>query len=111
MDYITGILAGRAGEGLKSRVAIKGLYKKVGLIFLFCLGFLLDGAFNHYLVKGFSVEMPFDLPIGLIVSVWIFLTEAISICENLERLKVPIPSWLMKLLRKTKKKMDKEEEA
>jgi len=108
MDYITGILAGRANEGLSSGRAVKGLYKKVGIIFLFCLGFLIDGAFNHYLAAGFGIEMPFELPIGLIVSVWIFLTEAISICENLERLKVPIPSWLMKLLRKTRKKIDKE---
>lgn len=103
LDYATGILAGRANEGLNSKRATQGLYKKIGFLCLFALGFFLDIAFNHFISQGFNgFQLPFNLPIGLIISVWIVVTEAISICENLERLGVPIPLWLMKLLKKTR---------
>lgn len=110
LDYLTGLMAGRVNEGLNSKRATQGFYKKVGFLCLLGLGFFLDVAFNHFLARGFSFQMPFDLPIGMIVSVWIVVTEAISICENLGRLGVPIPSWLMTLLRKTRKNIDEEEQ-
>lgn len=110
LDYLTGLLAGRANEGLNSKRATQGIYKKVGFLCLLVLGFFLDVAFNHFISRGFSFQMPFELPIGLIISVWIVVTEAISICENLGRLGVPIPSWLMKLLKKTQKNIDEEEQ-
>lgn len=103
LDYITGLMAGRANEGINSKRATQGLYKKTGFIMLLTLGFFLDVAFNYFIAKGFSFKLPFDLPIGLIISVWIVVTEAISICENLERMGVPIPTWLIALLRKTHK--------
>ena len=106
LDYITGMLAGRANEGINSRRAVKGVYKKTGFIILMVLGFLLDTSFNYFIAAGFSTQLPFDLPIGLIISAWIVVTEAISVCENLERMGVPIPDPLLKLLRKTRGKID-----
>jgi phage-related holin len=52
----------------------------------------------------------FTLPIAHIVTVWIIITEAISVCENLERLGVPIPAFLIRLLRKVEKQIDKAED-
>ena len=110
LDYATGLLAGRINEGLNSKRATRGLYKKVGFLFLLALGFFLDVAFNHFIAQGFNgFQLPFDLPIGLIVSVWIVVTEAISICENLERLGVPIPEALVKLLKRTRDSADESE--
>ena len=102
LDYITGLAAGRVNEGLNSKRARKGLFKKFGLLVLFCMGFLLDVVFARYVSNGFNFHLPFDLPIGLIVSAWIIITEAISIVENLERLGVHVPKWLKKMLRKTR---------
>ena len=110
LDYVTGLLAGRANEGINSRRAAKGMYKKTGFILLMILGFLLDTSFNYFIATGFSVKMPFELPIGLIISAWIVVTEAISICENLERLGVPIPAPLLKSLRKTRDGMEEKNE-
>ena len=101
VDYITGLMAGRINEGLNSRRATRGLYKKGGILFLLVNGFLLDAAFNYYIALGFNIEIPFDIPIGMIVSVWVVVTEGISILENLARLGVPIPRWLMKILKRT----------
>jgi toxin secretion/phage lysis holin len=110
LDYTTGLLAGRRNEGLSSWRATKGLYKKMGLLSLLALGFFLDGAINHFVFRGFRFDIPFDLPIALVVTVWIVITEAISIIENIEKLGVTIPRFLTKLLRGTKRKIDKEEE-
>lgn len=110
LDYVTGLLAGRATEGLNSRKASKGLYKKMGFLSLLVLGFFMDVAFNYFIASGFNFEMPFNLPIGLIVSAWIVVTEAISICENIQRLGVDIPSWLLKLLKKSNENIDRKDD-
>jgi toxin secretion/phage lysis holin len=110
LDYMTGTLAGRANEGISGKKMTDGIYKKTGLILLLVFGFLMDVAFNQFIAQGFNYQLPFDMPIGLIISVWIFITEAISICENLERLGVPIPAPLVKMLRKVEQKIDKEDE-
>ena len=103
LDYITGLLAGRATEGLSSKRAKQGVYKKIGFLSLMTLAFFLDVAFDEFIALGFQYEMPFNMPIGLIVSVWIVVTEAISICENIQRLGVEIPPWMTRLLCKAKK--------
>jgi toxin secretion/phage lysis holin len=108
--YITGMLAGRANEGINSKRARKGVYKKIGFLLLLALSFLLDIAFNHFISHGLRFQLPFDLPIGLIISAWIVITEAISICENLERLGVHMPPLIMRLLRKTHKEIESEDE-
>jgi toxin secretion/phage lysis holin len=111
LDYATGMLAGRANEGLNSKRATRGLYKKVGILFLLFFGFLLDGAFayfiTHGLVYNMSFDLPFNLPIGMIISAWIVITESISICENLQRLDVPIPRWIVFILKKAQSNADK----
>lgn len=81
LDYLTGLLAGRANEGINSRRATQGLYKKVGFLCLLVLGFFLDVAFNHFITRGFSFQMPFELHVGLIISVWIVVTEAYVLLE------------------------------
>jgi toxin secretion/phage lysis holin len=111
LDYTTGLIAGRATEGLNSKKAVKGLYKKVGILILLFLGLFLDAAVNHFMAHSVDFfEIPFELPISHIVTIWIVITEAISVCENLERLHVPIPKWIVKILRKAEKQIDKNEE-
>jgi toxin secretion/phage lysis holin len=111
LDYITGLLAGRANEGLNSKCAVKGLYKKAGIFFLLFLGLFLDGAVNYFMAEGSGfLEIPFRVPIAYIVTVWIVITEAISVCENLERMGVRIPKRIMKILRKAEKQADQENE-
>jgi toxin secretion/phage lysis holin len=110
LDYITGLMAGRANEGLNSKRAFRGIAKKCGLLGLFVLGFGLDWAFNQFISNGLDFTLPFRLPFGLVISAWIVITEAISICENIMRLNVPIPSWLIKFLHKSKKETEKAKE-
>jgi toxin secretion/phage lysis holin len=106
IDYITGLMAGAIKEGLTSRKATKGIFKKVGIITLLVFGFILDAAFHYIAAEGFNFDLPFNMPIGIVVSVWVVITEAISICENLDRVGVPIPKWLVKILARTRDKFE-----
>jgi len=45
-----------------------------------------------------------------VVSGWIFITEAISILENLQRLGVPVPKFLLNFLKKGQSKISQESE-
>ncbi|MDR1755105.1 MAG: phage holin family protein [Eubacterium sp.] len=109
IDYITGIMAGRINEGLQSGKAFKGLEKKIGMLLFLFLGFLIDGAFNYFIGAGFPFEAPFHLPIGPLVSAWVFIAEAISVCENIERLGAPIPKVITNLLKKSKSNIYEED--
>ena len=103
LDYITGILAGRKSkEGLRSGIATKGLYKKAGFLCLLFLGFFLDVAIPYFAYAGLSFNIPFNTPFGVIMATWIVITEAISIVENLDRVGVGVPGWVVRLLRGTR---------
>jgi len=106
LDFITGLVAGRATEGLKKEKSTKGLYKKMGFMLLLVTGMFLDWAFTFFLSHGFNIDITFNMPISLMCAIWIVVTEAISICENLERTGVAIPKPVIKLLRKTQENID-----
>jgi len=111
IDWLTGLSAGRLTEkGLTSEKATMGAHKKGGLLLLMVMGFILDIAFHYFAAEGFRFEIPFNMPIGLLISVWVIVTEAISIIENLERINVPIPRVLVRILRKTQDKINNSEE-
>ena len=111
LDYLTGLLSGRANEGINSSQAIRGLYKKIGILCLLVLGLFLDASVNYFIRDGLNYfELLVHLPIAHIVTLWIIVTEAISICENLERLGVHIPAWMIKMLRKTQKSLNERRE-
>lgn len=86
IDVITGVLNAWIEHDLKSYLLRKGLGKKGGELISIVLGELL--------VCGLSV--PKELLGGL--SVYITFMEVISICENLDKLGVPIPWFIKKAL-------------
>ena len=86
IDIITGVLNAWIEHDLKSYLLRKGLGKKGGEILAIVLGELL--------VCGLSV--PKEILGG--VSVYIVFMEVISICENFDKLGVPIPWFIKKAL-------------
>lgn len=82
IDYITGMWkAWNRGE-LSSRVGLKGLFKKVGYIFVVAVSGVLDWLF----ISGLSqigIEVNVSFYFGLIVTIWFIINECISILEIL----------------------------
>lgn len=86
IDILTGVLNAWIEHNIKSYLLRKGLGKKGGEILALVLGELL--------VCGLSV--PKELLGG--ISIYIVFMEIISICENLDKLGVPIPGFIKKAL-------------
>ena len=107
-DYITGVIAAGRERNINSQKATDGIYKKVGLLMLMLLGFGLDVALTYFAAEGLNFDLPMQLPFGLIVCAWIVINESISIIENLVRLEVPIPRWLVSFLKIAQDRLDAE---
>lgn len=105
-DFITGVLAAGHEKEINSERMTDGIYKKAGLLLLMGLGFGLDAAITCFAAEGLSLDIPFNLPFGVIVCAWIVINEAISVIENLVRLEVPIPERLTQFLKIAKDKLD-----
>ncbi len=96
IDIITGLLNAWLKGKVKSSILRKGLAKKIGEICVIIIGELF--------VTGLS--LPAAVSSG--ISLYLIIMELISICENLEKLGVPIPSFIKKALATESKEIDKE---
>lgn len=105
VDIFTGLTNAWIKKEVDSSKLRKGLGKKIGEIATLFVGeiFIVGLNVSSMLVSG--------------ISIYLIVMELISICENLEKLGVPIPSFIRKALAVTndnivndKPKEDKEEE-
>ena len=103
LDVVTGIIKAKAtGEGLSSKKARRGFWRKMSLFVGLFFGIFLDYAAAHVLGSA-GVVMRMDMPFALIVCAYIIINEAISIGENLY-LSNPdsFPRWIAKRLKVAK---------
>lgn len=85
-DYITGLMAASLNKSLSSKVGLRGIYKKVGILICVSVAVLTD--------KLIGTENTLRIAI-----ICCFCgNEGISIMENLARLGVPIPQKLIDAL-------------
>jgi len=105
VDIFTGLTNAWIKKEVDSSKLRKGLGKKIGEIAALFIGeiFIVGLNVSTLLVNG--------------ISIYLIVMELISICENLEKLGVPIPSFIRKALAVTndnivndEPKEDKEEE-
>lgn len=101
-DYITGMAAAWATGTLSSRVGVLGIIKKVGYLFVVGVAVVVD-----YVITFAAENAGADLAgfhiFGLLVTIWLILNECISILENLSEIGVPLPGFLVAIVRKLKK--------
>jgi toxin secretion/phage lysis holin len=86
-DYITGLLAGAKDRKVSSKRAFKGLGKKVGMITFVIVANQLD------IITGNTDGFLRDAMLMFLIA-----TEGISIIENLGKLGLKVPGFLMKAL-------------
>lgn len=108
-DIITGILKAKVRHIINSNAGYKGFWKKLSLLAGLAFGFFLD-FLEYYLItkgeEGLHINIPFAIPIGMIIGIYIVLNESISICENLHECGVRLPAFLLKALQIAKKSID-----
>lgn len=96
IDVLTGVINAWIKGEIKSSILRKGLGKKIGEIVVLAIGELFLLAMN--------------LPMAILngISLYIIVMELISICENLEKLGVPIPKFVKKALASTEEKINED---
>lgn len=93
LDLITGIVGAiRNGEQIKSSILRDGLFKKVGFVFCYALGVLINYAEN-------LMTLPFDVDLVPIICTYAVITEVVSIIENISKINPDLlPDKLKELI-------------
>lgn len=118
IDYVTGMLASKAeairhpedpAYGWSSRRGILGVIKKVAYWGVIAVALCLD-----QIIITSGAHLGFEAPVkgvfGVIVTVWLVLTEMLSIIENAGRMGAPVPKWLARYIAVLKGKIDESQE-
>ena len=98
IDYMSGMLKAWGNEELSSRVGLRGIVKKLCYLMLVCVAGVVDWLIYSGL-RQVGITLNFGFCFGLIVTIWLIINELISILENLEALKVPMPGFLSKIIK------------
>ena len=110
IDCITG-MAGAAYTGeINSRVGVIGIVKKVCYLALVAVGIVVDYLITTALVQiGLSIQINYCF--GMIVTIWLIINELISILENLGELNIPLPKFLVDMIKSLKNKVEDKAES
>lgn len=108
MDYITGLAAAHhRGQPISSYVGITGIAKKVCMWLLIAVGAVVDWLLMYCGSQlGFEIHLP--MLAASLVAVWLIVNEIISILENIGDIGVPLPEWLMTIVKGLKSKIEDE---
>lgn len=97
VDYITGMAASKKENSISSRVGIWGIVKKLLYIVVVGVGMLMDWLILTT-ADSMGVHIPLATFFGLLVAVWLIINELISILENLTRMEIPMPGFLLTIV-------------
>lgn len=106
LDYGTGIAAAACrGERVTSLKGFKGIVKKVCMWLLVLVGAIID-----YMIiamgQTLHIEIGFENVFALVVIFWLMANELISILENIHDIGVPLPPFLLKIVKYLKGKTE-----
>ena len=101
-DYITGIASAWVAGDLSSRTGIIGIIKKLGYLIAVGVAIVVDYIIMTAAI-GAGVELSGFYLFGMLVTVWLILNECISILENLAEIGVPLPGFLVSVIKRLKK--------
>lgn len=96
LDVVTGYIAATCMGTVDSKKMKKGIYSKLAELFAIVLAFFLEFAISVY---GAGVlGMPASVPIGVSVCAYVFLTELVSVIENIGCMNPKIGAKLIDVL-------------
>ena len=106
LDYATGIAAAWSCKLLSSRVGVKGIVKKVAYLALVAVGMVVDYLISSALLRV-GVDIQINYCFGMMISVWLIINELLSILENLGKLGIPLPDFLLKAIERLRDGADR----
>ena len=105
IDYVTGMAAASYTKQLNSRIGVMGIVKKAGYIALVAVGMVVDYLITSALVQ-IGVNIQINYCFGMIITIWLIINELISILENLGELNIPLPKFLVDMIKSLKSKVE-----
>lgn len=105
-DYLSALLAARhRGQAISSRRGMQGISKKVLCYVLVWVGARMDWLLVYSAAElGFSIATPPVL--ATLVCVWLVVNEMLSVLENVADAGVPLPPFLLPLVRLLKSRVE-----
>lgn len=101
IDYATGMAGASVTGKLNSRVGVRGIVKKAGYIALVAVGMVVDYLLSSALIK-IGIHLQINYCFGMIITVWLIINELISILENLGEMHIPLPHFLVNMIKTLK---------
>ena len=107
-DVVTGLVKSKViGKPISSTQGTIGFWKKMALFLALFFGVFLD-VFIPIMLGIVDLNLPFKLPIGTIIGVYIVINESISIIENINAAAPnTLPKWIKKMLQGAGSTIDK----
>jgi toxin secretion/phage lysis holin len=107
IDYATGLMAAkyRQDGGISSYRALKGVFKKVAMYLLVCVGAIMDYLIS-YSAEVVGETIPMKFLFACVVTIWLICNELISILENMIDIGVAIPPFLMPIVKQIKRQTE-----
>lgn len=97
-DVVSGWIQATINSTWDSTKMRKGLFRKGGEMMVVVVAWIV------------GLALPMDINIALFASVYIVIMEALSVLENLDLAGIPMPTWLIKRLKKTAQSMTEGED-
>lgn len=106
IDYGTGILDAKKRGEINSKTGMWGIVKKVLYGVTVAVGMVVDWIIFN-MASNIGINIPVATFFGLLAAIWLIINELISILENLTRLEVPLPAFLIKVVKDFKVAVEK----
>lgn len=107
IDYITGIIAAESRkQQVSSYKGMVGIAKKVLMYLLIVIGVFVD-IMLQYMFSSLNINIVLPFIVGCIVACWLVFNEIISILENLNDIGVPMPPFLMPIVKRIRGTVEK----
>ena len=109
LDYMSGMTKAWYKHALSSKVGLQGILKKLCYLFAVAVAITVDFVIQIAAEKA-SVDITGCYYCALLVIIWLILNEEISILENVASIGVPVPEFLLKLIKRLKQSAEHREE-
>ena len=101
IDYVTGMISAWVNAELSSKKGIIGIVKKICYLFAIAAAMGIDWLIYSGMTQ-IGIQLDYTIFFGVLVTIWLIINEIISILENLAKIGVPLPKFLMTIIQRLK---------
>lgn len=106
MDYVSGMARAWYKHELSSKIGLHGIVKKLCYLFAVAVAVTTDMVLQ-IAAESAKIDLGGCYFCTLLVMVWLTLNECISILENISDIGVPVPGFLLAVVKRLKQNAEK----